>query len=685
MRVFFVSILMLIGCIVHAQKASYNALKIYGKVTWKKEPLNNAKVIIYESGSVLETIRTNANGKFEYFLDLDFVYELHITKDKFVTKIIEISTEGTNPLQAEYGYEFGGWEVKLMKDFPELDKSILQDPIGRIHYDEDILSFDYDSKFIRSRINKIEALTAQADKLQKEDDRRLKLLAERYKDLVKEANQLFNDDEFSNAITIYEEAIAVDTTQEYPIVQIEKARMELELTSEKDKKYDNLLAQANQLLIAKNYELAKAQYVKAKDLKPSTQLPKTKIIEIESLLAAQQLASKQAEKLEADKQKRYNEHVNTSLAAIETNSFDQARLSISFALKIYPDDENASDIKAEIDDNLAAIASSKEAELTAKRLAISNQQASAKKVEDEKRLAEEVKQQKIVEIAAIAENLIAQGKLEQAKIKFKEAAVLDKDATKFKSKIDELEQKIIINTKVEQAYQREMNLVAILVKKKDTKNALIKLKSIATEYAEKSEPKTMIANIEADLIAVKAKQEEEQHVKTLASNAAAKAAPVVHKTNAQQISALLSYGDNHYRQGEYDQALEKYRAAGKLAPTNQRVKSKIKLAESEKEKKMAVLYKSNSNENSSKGGINIEEEPSVYNQEFLNKIGKAYPEGITEVTYVQGNKTITKRIVVGGGVGTIYRKVNHSWGCEYFFKNSDPIAKFIWDKETAKK
>ena len=226
---------------------------------------------------------------------------------------------------------------------------------------------------------------------------------------------MFNDDEFSNAITIYEEAIAVDTTQEYPIVQIEKARMELELTAEKDKKYDNLLAQANQLLIAKNYELAKAQYVKAKDLKPSTQLPKTKIIEIESLLAAQQLASKQAEKLEADKQKRYNEHVNTSLAAIETNSFDQARLSISFALKIYPDDENANDIKAEIDDNLVAIASSKEAELTAKRLAISNQQASAKKVEDEKRLAEEVKQQKIVEIAAIAENLIAQGKLEQAK------------------------------------------------------------------------------------------------------------------------------------------------------------------------------------------------------------------------------------------------------------------------------
>ena len=83
MRVFFVGILMLIGCVVHAQKANDNALKIYGKVTWKKEPLNNAKVIIYESGSVLETIRTNANGKFEYFLDLDFVYELHITKDKF--------------------------------------------------------------------------------------------------------------------------------------------------------------------------------------------------------------------------------------------------------------------------------------------------------------------------------------------------------------------------------------------------------------------------------------------------------------------------------------------------------------------------------------------------------------------------------------------------------------------------
>ena len=59
-------------------------------------------------------------------------------------------------------------------------------------------------------------------------------------------------------------------------------------------------------------------------------------------------------------------------------------------------------------------------------------------------------------------------------------------------------------------------------------------------------------------------------------------------------------------------------------------------------------------------------QPGVYEE-----IATEYPIGVTEEVYMKGNKEITERVVVKDGTGSIYWKVEHSWGGVYYFKNAN--------------
>ena len=58
------------------------------------------------------------------------------------------------------------------------------------------------------------------------------------------------------------------------------------------------------------------------------------------------------------------------------------------------------------------------------------------------------------------------------------------------------------------------------------------------------------------------------------------------------------------------------------------------------------------------------------------------PEGLTEETYMDGQKKITKRIVIKEGRGDIYKKVLQPWGQAFYFKNNLSITKFLFETET---
>jgi len=78
-------------------------------------------------------------------------------------------------------------------------------------------------------------------------------------------------------------------------------------------------------------------------------------------------------------------------------------------------------------------------------------------------------------------------------------------------------------------------------------------------------------------------------------------------------------------------------------------------------------------------GIIIYEE-----EETPEAIADEYPDGITEETYKEGNKTIVKRVKVANGLATVYKKVVHSWGGVFYFKDGKSITVGAWEEETGK-
>ncbi len=72
-------------------------------------------------------------------------------------------------------------------------------------------------------------------------------------------------------------------------------------------------------------------------------------------------------------------------------------------------------------------------------------------------------------------------------------------------------------------------------------------------------------------------------------------------------------------------------------------------------------------------------------EELQTELAEEFPDGVTEEQFKEGNRTITRRIVVKDGSGNEYRRVAHGWGGIFYFKNGDSISERAWNDETATK
>ncbi len=76
--------------------------------------------------------------------------------------------------------------------------------------------------------------------------------------------------------------------------------------------------------------------------------------------------------------------------------------------------------------------------------------------------------------------------------------------------------------------------------------------------------------------------------------------------------------------------------------------------------------------------------PRMSIEEYRTELGQKFPDGITETISVEGNKNVTQRVVVRSGKGDEYRRVEHSWGGVFYFKNGEAVPERVWKQETEK-
>ena len=650
------------------QVSNANKFTFYAKLTDLKtgDKLENVFVDVYEYGEQIEHISTDNSGKFKTSFAFNSEFRIEFLKNGYVTKIVEINTQNVPLSFQNFGAEYGGWTITMFKAFDNIDYDVLKNPIARVYFDTEYNQFDYDRDLARAVVKKMDKL---ADIVIEEEENRalaLKNLEEDYKDLLKDGDKAFSDGEWHTAQAFFQKAVELKPKENYP--QNKLNEIDERLTSQKalEEKYKGVITAADQLMAMESYNEAKVKYQEALLLKPKMEYPKQMISEVDqklNQLAAEEKALAQAQ---AKKQADFNSSFDAATNFLETGNLDQAKLSANQALNIFPDDVRAKNLLAEIEDNIAAKEASRAAELMAQK------EAEAQKLEEEHKMAE-----KINAIITEAEELKLKGELQLAKARYQEAKTFGRNTESIDSKINEIENLIAGEVRKDQEYSRQINLVQILIDKKDYEYALTKLDQLKLEYPDKSQTQEKIDFINGIL--------EKQKAQDLAqAQREEDAKRKEEELKQKQFLALVDAGDGLMANGLYEQALAKYKQAERVDPAAPLIAQKLNMVQQKIDQKLALLAQEKEVEKkqATNKKINIEDDPEEYTEEFLNEIAKEYPEGVTEVVYQKGNKTITKRIVVKGGIGTVYRKVRHNWGGEYFFRNNDPITKFIWDKET---
>src|SRR5690349_4344671 len=126
-------------------------------------------------------------------------------------------------------------------------------------------------------------------------------LEKQYKDVISKADNLFGKKDYSSAKTSYSDAALLKPAEQYPrtkIAEIDKLLADLasqKSGAERDQQYKDAIAKADKLFTSKDYSGSKSAYNEALGVKPTEGYPKTKIVEIDKILADASASSAQKE------------------------------------------------------------------------------------------------------------------------------------------------------------------------------------------------------------------------------------------------------------------------------------------------------------------------------------------------------------------------------------------------------
>jgi epidermal growth factor receptor substrate 15 len=256
---------------------------------------------------------------------------------------------------------------------------------------EEALGFRQNDSYAIKRIEDIDILKQQAKTEQLVDQQE----NQAYYDLIKAADLLRDQKKFEQAIEKYKEALLVRDEQK-PKDEIAKLQTEI--------KYNEAFKQAEAFYNQKSWKAAKEKYLIAKDLKPSEQLPITRLADIEKKMA---LAT-----AEKEKKQKYDDAMAAAEILFTEEKYAEAKAKYTEALTY----ESASTSAAE--------------RITACDVKI------AEAAKEQERLA------KIQKLLTEGKTVFDQSKWNEAKIKYEEVISLDENNPEAKLKLDEIAVKL---------------------------------------------------------------------------------------------------------------------------------------------------------------------------------------------------------------------------------------------------
>lgn len=177
-------------------------------------------------------------------------------------------------------------------------------------------------------------------------------LLERYNQAIAKADEAFEAEELNEAISLYESAKGIKSDERYPDKQIALIRERLatnaaeaerlKAEAERNKAYNELIAEADGLFESEDFGKARVKYAKASEIMESERHPKDRITAIDKLLEEKknaEEAQKERDRIEA----AYKTAIAAADAFMSSRDYDRAKAQYEKAQGLKPDETYPAD------------------------------------------------------------------------------------------------------------------------------------------------------------------------------------------------------------------------------------------------------------------------------------------------------------------------------------------------------
>jgi tetratricopeptide (TPR) repeat protein len=190
-----------------------------------------------------------------------------------------------------------------------------------------------------------------------------------YNEIISQADQLFNQNNYEDATSLYQKALKIKSRENYPQQQLDEIANRLAALASAQEAYDAAIAQADREFNRESFDAATTSYNRAKEVKPEETYPDEMLAKIDSIittrarLAAEAEAAEQARlaALQAEQDSMYNVAIASADQFFNAEEYENARTQYNAALDIKPEETYPQQQLDEIASRLAALASAQEA------------------------------------------------------------------------------------------------------------------------------------------------------------------------------------------------------------------------------------------------------------------------------------------------------------------------------------
>lgn len=584
---------------------SQSRYKILGTVTntdmARRE--SGVTITVTADGAPVSKNLTSNSGKFQIPLAYGKKYKIVFSKPGLASRFLYVDLVGVNIEDVPAGDMIQEFSMSLFGVIPGADLSFLNTmPTTTFSLDVKRMISTFDRKQAADMREKIDKVLAEKEALKAAQEEKI----HQYEQLMQEGDQNFAGQKYEDALKNYQDALALLPNEALPKQKIASTQAkikELEAKknqAEKEAQYNALIQEADKLFIEKKWNDALAKYQAALKIKPTEQHPTQRIIEIDQILTNIKKAALAAKQ----KDEQYNNLITAADNLRDQKKYESAKAKYTEAIKIkneqYPKDQiaaidllikKAAEEKAKNEAyNTAMTAANTLYSQNKLNEAIAKyQEASTIKpneVEPKQKIAEikqkladlaakEAKEKTYNDAIASGDQLLAQNKLLEAKAQYQKAIGIKPEETYPKNQIAEIDKKIA-DQKAKQAVEKAYQDKIADADAKFNANALEEAKKAYQEALqikpEETYPATKIKAIDDKLAALaKEKLANEQYTKLI-----------------NEANLLLS-------EQKLEEAKAKYQAASTVKPAETLPKQKIaeidkKLNEIATQKKLEEDY-----------------------------------------------------------------------------------------------